>query len=45
MIGLQRGAPGFATLNALMLEKHTLFIADTYVNEDPSAETLAEHRA
>ena len=44
-IGLKRGAPGFATLNALMLDKYTLFIADTYVNEDPSAETLAEHRA
>ena len=24
-----------------MLEKHTLFIADTYVNEDPTAEQLA----
>ena len=41
MLGLKRGAPGFATLNALMLEKYTLFIADTYVNEDPSAEMLA----
>jgi len=28
-------------MNALMLEKHTLFIADTYVNDDPSAEELA----
>ncbi|HYN63015.1 MAG TPA: NADP-dependent malic enzyme [Candidatus Limnocylindrales bacterium] len=36
-----RGGPGFATLNALTLEKHTLFIADTNVHEDPSAETLA----
>ena len=25
-----------------MLDKHTLFIADTYVNEDPSAEELAD---
>jgi len=41
IIGLKRSAPGFATLNALMLEKHTLFIADTFVNEDPSAELLA----
>jgi len=41
IIGLRADAPGFATLNALMLEKHTLFIADTYVNEDPSAEQLA----
>ena len=41
VIGLKTGAPGFATLNALMLPKHTLFIADTFVNEDPSAELLA----
>ena len=41
IIGTSRGAPGFATLNALMLEKQTLFIADTFVNEDPSAELLA----
>ncbi len=41
IIGTQRGAPGFATLNALMLADRTLFIADTYVNEDPDAELLA----
>jgi len=41
VLGLRRGAPGFATLNALTLEKFTLFIADTNVHEDPSAETLA----
>ncbi|WP_029523803.1 NADP-dependent malic enzyme [Polaromonas glacialis] len=41
IIGLKEGAPGFATVNALMLPKHTLFIADTFVNEDPSAEQLA----
>ena len=40
-IGLAPGVSGFATMNALMLEKHTLFIADTYVNDDPSAEQLA----
>ncbi len=34
VLGLKDGAPGLATLNALMLEKHTLFIADTYINED-----------
>ena len=39
--GLKRGAPGFATLNALLLQDRTLFIADTYVNEDPDAEMLA----
>ncbi|MDR3454442.1 MAG: NADP-dependent malic enzyme [Rhodoferax sp.] len=41
IIGLKEGASGFATVNALMLDTHTLFIADTFVNEDPSAEQLA----
>ena len=41
IIGLKKGASGFAALNALMLEKHTLFITDAFVNEDPSAEQLA----
>jgi malate dehydrogenase (oxaloacetate-decarboxylating)(NADP+) len=39
--GLSDGAPGFATLNGLMLPDRTLFIADTHVNEDPDAELLA----
>jgi len=41
VIGVQQGAPGLATLNALMLDQRTLFIADTHVNEDPDAEQLA----
>ncbi len=41
LIGRREGAPCLAALNALMLDKHTLFIADTFVNEDPSAEQLA----
>ena len=41
VIGLRQGAREMATLNALMLDRHTLFIADTYVNSDPSAEQLA----
>jgi malate dehydrogenase (oxaloacetate-decarboxylating)(NADP+) len=41
VIGTDQGAPGLATLNALMLQERTLFIADTYVNEDPTAELLA----
>ena len=41
IIGLKPDASVFATLNALMLPKHTIFIADTFVNEDPSAEQLA----
>jgi len=42
LIGLKPGASGFAAMNALMLDKHTLFIADTFVNEDPDAATLAD---
>jgi malate dehydrogenase (oxaloacetate-decarboxylating)(NADP+) len=41
VIGAAPGAPGLATLNALMLPDRTLFIADTYVNEEPDAELLA----
>ncbi|HYF19907.1 MAG TPA: NADP-dependent malic enzyme [Ramlibacter sp.] len=41
VIGTRPDAPGFATLNAVMLTDRTLFIADTYVNEDPDAELLA----
>jgi len=42
VIGLAPGANNFAAMNALMLEKHTLFITDTFVNEEPSAEDLAD---
>ncbi|MGN6701767.1 MAG: phosphate acyltransferase, partial [Burkholderiaceae bacterium] len=42
VIGLAPGATVFAAMNALMLDKYTLFITDTYVNDDPSAEELAE---
>ena len=41
IIGVRPGASGLATLNALMLDKRTLFIADTFVNEDPDAAQLA----
>jgi malate dehydrogenase (oxaloacetate-decarboxylating)(NADP+) len=40
VIGCREGE-GFATLNALMLPERTLFIADTYVNDEPDAELLA----
>ena len=39
--GLKKDADGFAGLNALMLPGHTIFIADTYVNEEPDAHQLA----
>ena len=42
VVGLREGAKAFAALNALMLEQHTLFIADTFVNDDPDAEQLAD---
>ncbi len=42
VIGLREGAHCFATVNALLLDERTLFLADTFVNEEPSAEQLAE---
>lgn len=42
IIGLRDGAKCFATMNGLVLDKHTLFIADTFVNDDPNAEQLAD---
>ncbi len=42
VIGLESHAHSFAAMNMLLLPRHTLFICDTYVNEDPSAEQVAE---
>jgi len=42
VLGVAPGASNFAALNVLMTEQRTLFIADTYVNDDPSAQQLAE---
>jgi malate dehydrogenase (oxaloacetate-decarboxylating)(NADP+) len=42
LVGLAPGARQFAAMNALMLEQMTLFITDTFVNDDPSAEELAD---
>ncbi|WP_313298349.1 NADP-dependent malic enzyme [Diaphorobacter sp.] len=41
VLGLKPSASELATVNAVMLDTGTLFIADTYINEDPSAEELA----
>jgi len=41
VIGLREGEPALAALSGLTLDKRTLFIADTYVNEAPSSEQLA----
>lgn len=42
VFGIQPGVDHLATVNAVMLEDRTLFIADTYINEDPTAEELAQ---
>jgi len=42
VIGLRAGARWFAAMNALMLPERNIFICDTYVAEDPSAERIAE---
>jgi malate dehydrogenase (oxaloacetate-decarboxylating)(NADP+) len=42
ILGKQKGVRNYAAVNALMTNNGPLFIADTYVNEDPDAEQLAE---
>ena len=42
VIGRQPGVSTFAALNGLMLPRQTVFICDTYVNYDPTAEQIAE---
>lgn len=42
VIGLKPGASTFAAMNVLMLPDQTLFICDTHVNEDPTAEQVAD---
>ncbi|MCB1994485.1 MAG: NADP-dependent malic enzyme, partial [Rhodoferax sp.] len=42
VIGQCPDAHVMATMNAVMLPQHSLFIADTFVNEAPGAEELAE---
>jgi malate dehydrogenase (oxaloacetate-decarboxylating)(NADP+) len=42
ILGKQAGVKNYAAVNALMTDRGPLFIADTYVNEDPDAEQLAE---
>jgi malate dehydrogenase (oxaloacetate-decarboxylating)(NADP+) len=40
-IGMAPGAEVLAAMNALVLDKMTLFITDTYVNDAPSSQELA----
>jgi malate dehydrogenase (oxaloacetate-decarboxylating)(NADP+) len=42
VIGHRPGVNVYAAMNILLLPKHTLFICDTHVNLDPSAEQIAE---
>ena len=42
IIGLAKGASCMAAMNAVMLPEHTLFMTDTMVNEEPTADQLTE---
>jgi malate dehydrogenase (oxaloacetate-decarboxylating)(NADP+) len=42
VIGLRPGVKHYAAMNMLLLPRRTVFICDTYVNFDPSAEQIAE---
>ena len=41
-IGFSSGRRIFAAMNLLMLPQHTVFICDTYINADPTAQELAD---
>jgi malate dehydrogenase (oxaloacetate-decarboxylating)(NADP+) len=42
VIGKRKGVNNYAAMNLLILPRRTVFICDTYVNTDPSAEQIAE---
>ena len=42
VIGRRPGINNYAAMNVLMLPKRTVFVCDTYVNFDPTAEQVAE---
>jgi malate dehydrogenase (oxaloacetate-decarboxylating)(NADP+) len=42
VIGLSSGVKNYAAMNMLLLPHRTVFICDTYVNYDPTAEQVAE---
>jgi len=42
VIGLRQGVNRYAAMNMLILPRRTLFICDTYVNNNPTAEEIAE---
>ena len=42
VIGCAPGTQTLAAMNAVTVDEHTLFITDTFVNEQPSAQELAD---
>ena len=42
VIGLRKGVKIYAAMNAVVMQTRTIFIADTYVNVDPTAGEIAE---
>jgi malate dehydrogenase (oxaloacetate-decarboxylating)(NADP+) len=42
VVGLREGVTTWGAMNAVLLPDRTVFIADTYVNRDPTAEQVAE---
>jgi malate dehydrogenase (oxaloacetate-decarboxylating)(NADP+) len=42
ILGRRPGASSYYAMNALILPKRTVFLCDTYVNYDPSADQVAE---
>ncbi|HKT98174.1 MAG TPA: NADP-dependent malic enzyme, partial [Paraburkholderia sp.] len=42
VIGMRRGAKTYAAMNILLLDKRTVAIVDTHVNDNPNAEQIAE---
>ena len=42
VLGLRKGVKNYAAMNAVLLPERTVFVADTYVNADPTADEIAE---
>ena len=42
VLGRRSGVGIYAAMNAVLLPEHTVFIADTHVNADPTADEIAE---
>ncbi|MFA9485765.1 NADP-dependent malic enzyme [Moraxella haemolytica] len=42
VIGKKEGVQNFYAMSGVLMQNRNLFIADTYINEDPTAEELAE---